>query len=486
VNPGKHGIFWSLIRDEGTAYPLRLMSGLDIRARTIWEMLGESGLDLCVVNVPTEYPPRAIRGFMVSGGLTPDGAEFTYPAEFAEEVRAVVPGYRCEIDYARLDLEGVARELERSIERRTELILHMMARKPWSLFFAVFTESDLAQHRFWACLDDRHPDHARFRDRHGDFVSRIYELLDHASGRILAAAPANTTTLVVSDHGFGPFYQSFSLARWLMDHGYLVTHGQRVRRLAESALAAVGLRTHARRAMDAVRVVMRRRHGGRDVRSLRDRDVEAGEQTMGEIDWTRTTAYFTSDYGVRLNLRGREPQGIVEPGAEEDRLRAEIMAALQGLRFSNGAPVFEAVMTREAAYEGPFIGASPDIVVPIAYDRAPPAPERWAYTMTHPTLQGTHTPLGVLIAAGHGVRAAGEIPAARIIDITPTILYALRRPLTSDMDGDVLLGLFDSRFQSDRTIVREGSSFGRGTPAAPPSVMDKGVEARLRALGYID
>src|SRR5688500_18966865 len=70
VNPGKHGIFYALLRDK-TRYGLKLMNSSDVKARRLWDLLGEAGLTSGVVNVPGTYPPQPIRGFMITDMLTP-------------------------------------------------------------------------------------------------------------------------------------------------------------------------------------------------------------------------------------------------------------------------------------------------------------------------------------------------------------------------------------------------------------------------------
>jgi len=179
VGPGKHGIFWPLVRRDGRAYPLRLMNATDIGARRLWDLLAAQGRRAGVVNVPPEYPSSAVNGFMVSGALTP-GMEsaFAFPPQLRDEVLAVVPGYRCEIDYGDMNLGRLAKQILVSIENREKLVLHLLEKKAWDLFVAVFTESDLSQHRVWAGLDPRHPDHGRFKRKFGTFIPDVYERLD--------------------------------------------------------------------------------------------------------------------------------------------------------------------------------------------------------------------------------------------------------------------------------------------------------------------
>jgi len=113
VNPGKHGIYWSLIREDKTVYPLRLMTTLDLGAKSLWQLLGEKGVKVGIVNVPIVYPPVEVNGFLVSGALTPnDASEFTHPQNLKTDILKEVPEYRCEIEF------GLASVLLRHYARR--------------------------------------------------------------------------------------------------------------------------------------------------------------------------------------------------------------------------------------------------------------------------------------------------------------------------------------------------------------------------------
>jgi len=445
VNPGKHSIFWSLIRKENNAYPLQLMNSNDIKARTLWYILGDYGKRAVVVNVPTEYPPRELNGVLVCGALTPGSeSDYTYPKELKDEILKVVPDYRCEIDFANISLKELSLEIMHSIQNREQLVLYLMKEKPWDLFFVVFTETDLAQHKYWAGIDPNHPDHRCFKRRYGSFIHDVYERLDEALGKALDILPAGTAVLVVSDHGFGPFYQAFSLSQWLMEKQYLYLKKSTSKSLMKKAVRSESLRKKLRLLKHYLTYYLIMKKSRLDVRTLREKDVRSSAQAAKRIDWERSSAYHTSDYGIRLNLKGREPFGIVMPGEEESRIKDQIKEELRQLTYSNGQPVFEAVLTKEEAYSGPFVDRAPDLIIPINHAEAPPIPEKWKYTLTHTSLSGTHSPFGILIACGEGIKKNTKLESASIFDLTPSILSLLGIPVEEDFDGTILEELFES------------------------------------------
>ena len=292
----------------------------------------------------------------------------------------MVPDYRCEIDFANIDLQELSREIMRSIQNRERLLLHLMKEKPWDLFFAVFTESDLTQHKYWAGIDPAHPDHRRYKKKYGTFVLDVYERLDEAVGKLLENIPPDTAVVVVSDHGFGPFYQAFSLPQWLMEKRHLYLKKAASKSLLKQIIKSEKLRKKIRLLTQYLSHYLTLKKGRLDVRKLREQDVLTSAQAAQRIDWERSSAYYTSDYGIRLNLKGREPFGTVMPGEEEGRIKKRLKAELRQLTYSNGQPVFEAVLTKEEAYSGPFVEKAPDLIIPVNHAEAPPAPEKWTYT----------------------------------------------------------------------------------------------------------
>jgi len=71
-----------------------------------------------------------------------------------------------------------------------------------------------------------------------------------------------------------------------------------------------------------------------------------------EIDWSKTRAYLTpgAHYYAWVNVKGRDPQGIVAPGEEYERVRDEIVELLRGLYDENAGkhPIAVALRREDA------------------------------------------------------------------------------------------------------------------------------------------
>jgi predicted AlkP superfamily phosphohydrolase/phosphomutase len=199
---------------------------------------------------------------------------------------------------------------------------------------------------------------------------------------------------------------------------------------------------HIKKCENLLSSLLARSDQRKDVRAMREKDESTSSKLSQRIEWKRSKAYYTSDYGIRLNLRGREPSGIVEPGTEEEKIKKALKDTLSRLTFSNGQPVFEAVLFKEEAYSGDYVSRAPDLVVPTNHVLAPPEFEKWDFTLTPPALNGTHSPLGIFISAGKGIKKGKHLEEVQIVDLTPTLLHIFGIPVSEFMDGRILKELF--------------------------------------------
>ncbi|MBC7225529.1 MAG: phosphodiesterase, partial [Anaerolineae bacterium] len=219
------------------------------------------------------------------------------------------------------------------------------------------------------------------------------------------------------------------------------------------------------------------------------------------VDWSRTRAYAVGTMGnLYVNLRGREPGGIVEPGREYESLRDDLIAGLRELRDPRtGQPLFEAVYRREELYHGPHADLAPDVVGllnPRYHVAAVDWRRRRKGVVAHvdegemlfvADISGQHDMQGVLLAWGANVRP-GVMEGADIVDMAPTILHALGEAVPSSMDGRVLRQLFAEAYlqQHPVRVVEEGD--GEAAPPREDGYSEdeaRAIEARLQGLGYL-
>ena len=492
VNPGRHGILDFTERIPGT-YRLRFVNGSYRRAPAMWTRATHAGRRMAVVTVPATYPPEPIAGIMVSGFESPlsaavDGS-FVHPRSFYPELRQLV-GRLPFGDFQQFDPGPGwhARALESlfdGIARRTLLARALLAREPWDALMVVYGASDTVAHHFWRFHDPRSPRYVA--GPFADAIARVYEALDAAIGTLVVAAPGGAAVAIVSDHGSG-------------GAGDRVVHLNR--RLAECGLLTFrrdpGRRVAGLLRAGAVRAVPR----PLQARLLRRVAGAAGRlegiHRLGGIDWSRTLAYSEElDYHphVWLNLAGREPEGIV-PSARADETLARVVAALGDWRDDGGRPIVRRVWRREEIYRGPFVERAPDLLLELALvdgysssclpsDGPGPAHRRLLpaeYGAGRGRgMNGAHRREGLFVLAGPGVRAAGELAAADVVDVLPTLLALTGMDVPLGLDGGPITAALAAtpRFAADPLA------------ADPPGPVPFDGEAtgelaaRLGALGYL-
>jgi predicted AlkP superfamily phosphohydrolase/phosphomutase len=81
-------------------------------------------------------------------------------------------------------------------------------------------------------------------------------------------------------------------------------------------------------------------------------------------DWSKTKAYALGLNGLYINQKGREGEGIVNPGAEKEALVREIIQDLESFRDpqTGEQPVLKAYATKDV-YQGSQMEKAPDIII---------------------------------------------------------------------------------------------------------------------------
>ncbi len=440
-NPGKHGILGFTIYIDQNEEQAQLISSLHVKHETLWQVLSSHGKRVGVMNVPVTYPPQKVNGFLISGFMTPPSAAmFTYP----EGLKQSIPDYRIGIrrgwqsedgraSIRKFQDELIAGEFHDIAERRTAAAVKLMSQWKPDFFMVVFKGTDEMQHFFWG---------------REDILLEFYQKIDKGIASILAESGKDSNVLIISDHGFGPAAtRLFSTNAWLQQAGLL----KRKRDLKSSL----------RRTVYDLARDLNRRTGF--VKRLPARSVAAVGKALSEgLAWKETKAYGRKIPGIasiNINLRGREPQGIVEAGKDYEELREEIIARLRSLTDpESGEAVMAEVYRNNEIYWGPNLNKVPDIIgVPNPrYNVSSSLLSTSIFSDCSPGIAGHHWAQlnGILIASGPDIKAGEKIKGARLIDIAPTVLHMMSPPVPRDMDGRVLNELFREDSEIAKRLVK--------------------------------
>lgn len=448
VNPAKHGCFDFMKRHKNEYYG-RLITSEDIKVPTLWKILSEFGKKSIVINVTGTYPPEKINGIIISGFLTPKGKNFVYPFTLQKEIEE--KGYRIFVDddVLKASDEALFLELCKLEEKRVEVALHLMKRYEWDFFMIMIIGTDTIQHMLW---------------NNKDLIFRYYEKMDELISKIIENIEKDKTNIfIISDHGFGELKKIVHINKWLHDLGLLAyrrvdissTREFKIKSLKGERiswakygilLSKLGITQENIVQVFGKFTVLRAiyRFLPKKVKKL----FHELPKTNLDIDWSNTKAFLASFFGtetqgIMINLKGREPQGIVDP-SEYDRLREYIISKLKELKDpETGEKIFENVFKKEEIYTGPYINEAPDIVTLLKGEYKFSADLKAKEIITPLNkIQGSHRLYGIFIAYGPDIKQDITIENAQIIDLAPTILHIFDIPIPKYMDGKVLKEIF--------------------------------------------
>jgi predicted AlkP superfamily phosphohydrolase/phosphomutase len=367
------------------------------------------------------------------GTHDPDRAGPRYfPAGLEEEITAAVgrdPVGICDIYGNAGKLEELRDGLLERIEKKERIIAGMLDKGGWDLLAGVFPECHCAGHQFWHLHDASHPRHdPRLAAELGDVLLEVYRAVDASLGRLLARAGDETRVFVYCSHGMGPRYDATAS----LDEVLRRLDGMAPSRAPLWRDVSVWVRDKVpwRRLLPN-----RMRMSGRKMaRSLEESSLardRAGRTCFQVV----TSSVFG---GIRINLRGREPDGKVAPGAEYealcDALEGDLLALLNG---KTGRPAVRAVHRTDRLHPGKYRDGFPDLWVEWAKEAeitSLVSPKIGKVRGRHPDARtGDHRADGLFLARGRGI-APGAGAAISVVDIAPTVAAALGVEL-DDVDG---------------------------------------------------
>lgn len=491
-NPGRHGVYQFRKMDmrQYGGYRDEFATSRDYVGRSFIELAGQRGRRVAAVGIPMTYPPFPVNGFLVSGFPRPFGPRaHAYPPAKAEAL-----GRWDEVQDSFNFTLSAAKTVETSdfwVRKYSEISLQALAEEPFDLFLVVWNSTDNIPHLFWKYTDPAFPAYdAAGAPQFGEVINHQYEVADGEIGRILAALPdlEQTTVLVMSDHGMGPHpHLQVNFGAWLADQGWLTrkqSAGSQPSRLSRT----VG---QVRRRLPRQWMERLRGHMPASLRA----DLYARQMNLDQIDWAETAAYrlkvFPSVEGIVLNVRGRQAEGVVDPGPPYEALRDRLLAALADLRDpDSGQPIVARASRREDLFEGPYVEDIPDILLELhpAYTGGSALHGKLITPLSREELSaysGSHSPTGLFVFHGPGVRQGHWLEGAAIQDLAPTLLHAMGLPAASWMDGQVLQDLFEPAALRPVTYAEYEVAAPDPDRASLSAAEEEAIRAQLAGLGYL-
>ncbi len=399
-DPGQLGIYGFRNRSDHSYENMAIANGRSVEEKQVWDYLGDAGKQSILIGVPPSYPPKPVQGIRVGCFLSPNTqSKYTYPEQIREEIARVAPNYMVDVPNFRTDdKQWLLGKIYEMTEERFKVIRHFMKEKPWDYMMAVEIGVDRLHHGFWKYHDVEHikhePGNAMLRSIHD-----YYAWLDRQIGSVLELVDDDTSVILMSDHGAKRMDGGIALNEWLIDEGYLV--------LEEKPNGIVPLE-------------------------------------KCKVNWAQTRAWGSGGYYGRvfLNVKGREPNGTIEPGRYED-VRDELIQKLRAIPDHQGRPLSTQVYKPQGIYQDAK-NVPPDLIVIFGdlYWRAVGSIGlNTLHTFDNDSGpdDANHAQHGIFVYRDPKRDLGGrEITGMCLTDVGPTVLNELGLPVPADMIGKII------------------------------------------------
>lgn len=439
--PGQHGVYYPFQPSPGRQGASRIGSQ-HYGQPPFWKLLDAAGRRCIIFDAPYTFPAEGFRGVQIFewGTWAWYWKQMSSPPSLLGDIRKHFGSYPVgfdanQIGFATLDLSDLRARLLKGASVKAKAARWLMSAFPWDLFLVVFGETHPAAHYFW-------PPNGSSPASGASYLRDIYVAIDRAIGEILDGVDDDVTLFIVSGDGAGPNYAGWHLLPDLLTElNLLGVNGN------AKDEGSAGKRDLLKSIRDCVPLSVRQTLSRRLPAPWRDSLMS--RWGTSNIDWSRTRAFClpTDLEGcIRINLKGREPEGIVDQGAAYEDICDELVARLQSLTNpqTDRLAVRRIVRTDEV-FPGHRRHYLPDIVVSWSDEakieelRSPEIPVVRGASPDCRT--GTHRPQGFMLAYGPDVPQGKALEGADVIDLAPTILAKFGMHQSEHMQGQVQRGL---------------------------------------------
>jgi predicted AlkP superfamily phosphohydrolase/phosphomutase len=414
--------------------------------RPFWRDIKDpNGPRITAVDIPLTYGTEPFNGREIISLATHDTLVPTtgYPREFVDTIsKRYGADWMSNEKYgvqSKKEFTGTRDEMIDITKKLGGLCEDLLKQSDWDLFITSFASIHRGGHRLWGLQNIEESLTPAERIKLADAQRQIYIACDQAIASMIERVEPGTTILVFSLHGMGenanctPMLPEM-LRRILADAGPDASSPPPGLLDRLRAFVSIDIRHRLKQAMPV---------------SLRHKLTAFWRRHRS--DWGETSAFsMMADVQgwIRVNLKGRERLGIVNPGKEYDDLCETIANGLKTFTDADtGKPIVQSIVRAGQVFEGDHLDMLPDIMVqwqysPVHERRAVHSPRYGTIPFPLPGRNpdgrsGNHRYQGMLIAAGEGIKS-GNISNGHILDLAPTILALLGQPVPADMEGKPL------------------------------------------------
>jgi predicted AlkP superfamily phosphohydrolase/phosphomutase len=396
-DPGKLGLYGFRHRKDYSYKDIWIATSYSIREKTVWDIIGEKDGQSCLVSIPPSYPPKPVKGNLISCFITPgDDKDYTYPTDLRIELEEKFGPYIFDVVFRTDDKDKLLEQTYDMTEQRFKVLNHLITKKPWDFFMFVEIGVDRIHHAFWKYLDPVHHLYEK-GNPYENVILDYYKRVDTLIGELLSNVDQDTTVLVVSDHGAKSMKGAFCINEWLIEQGDLVVN---------------------------------------------ERHQSPISFEKVDVDWSRTKAWGWGGYYARifLNVEGRETQGVIkiEDYKKEREALIERLAAVKGPNEEE----WKTKIIKPQKYFQDLNGDYPDLMIyfdDLYWRSAGTLGHGTKYLLENDTGpdDAVHAQDGIYILYDPKNKCSVR-KDANILDIAPTILDEMGLAVPEDMRGNII------------------------------------------------
>jgi predicted AlkP superfamily phosphohydrolase/phosphomutase len=431
-DPGSLGVYGIQNRMDHSYDSFRLIHAQPMQDLTVWKQVEREGGRSILIGVPPSYPPPKINGISVGCFLTPDTQRcaYTHPEEERHIIGRLVGDYPADVKGFRKINKAQLRDEVHSMSRKHfEVARHYLRTTAWDYFQFV----DIGLDRLHSGLrQGLNPQHVLQEpgNSYEELIDAYYLHLDEEIGKILELLSDDTILLVVSSHGSQPSNGGLCVNEWLMQQGLLVLQA-------------------------------------------RPKDIPPFHRA--NINWHKTKAWSDGRHsaGIFFNVKGREPQGLIEQ-ADYEKFRDEVKAMLEATTSDWGNVKGALAFKPQDVYKT-VRSVAPDLIVHFgglhqAFHSGAGHPGNHASTNGNGLDAGNPLQTGSFILAASNLPQYGEVDGAHMLDMAPTLLELGGYEIPVSMQGKSLMS---------------GEVLALTAHVNTPDDEEELIRERLKGLGYI-
>ena len=398
-DPGELGIYGFRNRKDYSYDGLYFANSTAVREARAWDILSQTGKQVIVLAVPGTYPPSPVNGCMIGCFLTPTAkSPYAYPPELKRELEARFGPYLLDVENFRSeDKAPILDQIYKMTEQHFAMARYLVTTRPWDFFMMVEMGTDRIHHAFWKFFETTHRKYVP-GNPYEHAIRDYYRYVDSKIAELLPVLGEQTTIMVVSDHGAKTMEGGVCINEWLLREGYL---------------------------------------------SLKQSVTGLTPIAKAQIDWSKTRAWGEGGYYSRIfmNVKGREPQGVVELDKYE-AVRDELKTKLDAMPDHEGRPLGNRVFKPQEIYRS-VRGVPPDLIAlfgNLSWRSVGSLGLGSVYTFKNDTGpdDANHAEQGIFILREPNGARGKEMDGLRLYDVSATILDRFRLRVPPDTHGKVI------------------------------------------------